>query len=344
MNGKPVFQVPAKTIINFKSDFGPKLLCDGLTFSTGLSCAYSCSFCYVEAMMRKSPQFETLRKEGKEFTEVVMRREGWEATMRQQLMGYRGTMGRKLRKSGELFAAESLAPPKVIYASPLVDVAANVELVKETIKACKMILELTDWHIRLLSKSNLLPMVAKGLGTESNAPGRVIYGVSTGTLDDGLAAAFEVGTAKVSKRIESVHWLQDHGFRTFGMICPSLPQRDYQQFTEEMTIALRIERMEHVWAEVLNVRGESMTRTTAALRAKGYEWEAAELERVSSGDAWEEYSRNTFLGHVWRIPGKQLRFLQYVNSRNYDWWKEREACGAVLLGAYAHERKEGQKV
>lgn len=327
MNGKPVIGVSAKTIINFQSDFGPKLLCDGLTFSTGLSCAFSCSFCYVEAMMRKSPQFAAVKAQGMEFTDVVMRREKWQDTLRSQLMGYRGS--NKYTPSDR----------RVIYSSPLVDVAANVELVKETIEACKMILELTPWHIRLLSKSNLLPMVAKGLGDAFNAEARVIYGVSTGTLDDKLAACFEVGTAKVSKRIESLHWLQDHGHRTFGMICPSLPQRDYKEFTESMVKALRIEHpmMEHTWAEVLNVRGESMTRTCKALRDAGYEWEASELERVSSGEAWEEYSRETFLGHIWRIPSKQLRFLQYVNKKNYAWWNDHRSSGAVLLGTYAKE-------
>lgn len=332
MNGKPVHSVAAKTIINFKSDFGPKLLCDGLTFSTGLSCAYSCSFCYVEAMMRKSPQFDALRKAGASFTDVVMRREGWQETMRSQLMGYRGS--KHFRESDR----------RVIYASPLVDVAANMDLVKETIEACSMILELTHWDIRLLSKSNLLPFVARGLVAKHGHDAflRVIYGVSTGTLDDGLAASFEVGTAKVSKRIESLHWLQDNGFRTFGMICPSLPQRDYRRFALEMAYALRVEKCEHVWSEVLNVRGESMGRTTTALREAGYDWEAGELERVASGDAWEEYSRNTFLGHSPLYPPGKLRFLQYVNSRNWSWWSERQGDGAVLLGSYAKERKEGE--
>ena len=35
MNGKPVFLVPAKSIINFDSGFRHKLLCDGLTFTAG---------------------------------------------------------------------------------------------------------------------------------------------------------------------------------------------------------------------------------------------------------------------------------------------------------------------
>ena len=35
MNGKPVHNVPAKSVINFTSAFEHKKLCDGLTFSTG---------------------------------------------------------------------------------------------------------------------------------------------------------------------------------------------------------------------------------------------------------------------------------------------------------------------
>ena len=54
MNGKPVIEVDAKTIVNFASNFSHKLLCDGLTFSSGSACAYSCAFCYVPDLMRKN--------------------------------------------------------------------------------------------------------------------------------------------------------------------------------------------------------------------------------------------------------------------------------------------------
>ena len=55
MNGKPVIEVEAKSIVNFASNFSHKLLCDGLTFSSGSACAYSCAFCYVPDLMRKNP-------------------------------------------------------------------------------------------------------------------------------------------------------------------------------------------------------------------------------------------------------------------------------------------------
>ena len=228
---------------------------------------------------------------------------------------------------------------RVIYASPLVDVAANMDLVQETIEVCRVILELTPWTIRLLSKSNLLPKIAAAL-SDPAIKSRVIYGVSTGTLNDDLAKAFEKGTPLVSKRIASLHWLQDHGFRTYGMICPSLPlatHNDYQEFAQECAQRLRADRLEHIWAEVINVRGESFTRTETALREAGFHAEADQLRAVSEGPdskpAWENYARATFDAHAKvyaNQPGK-LRFLQYVTKAATPWWDERRSQGAVLL-------------
>ncbi len=322
MNKKPVFTVPAKTVINFASEFEEKGLCDGPTFSTGSACAYSCSFCYVETQMNRNPHLEPVRKAGMAFEDVVVRREKALELIRQQLTGKDGTPKYKDPKDR-----------RVIYSSPLVDVAANMVLVKETVEVCKVILELTNWQIRLLSKSNLLPKVA----CEIPEPwkDRMIYGVSTGTLDDRLARAFEQGTPNVSKRIESLHWLQDNGYRTYGMICPSLPQDDYEKFARQMAAAIRVDRCEHVWAEVINLRGRSFKRTVEALERAGFSREAEQLTSVSGSgkkEAWEAYARATFEAHAKVIPAHKLRFLQYVTPDTRQWWSERKDQGAVVLG------------
>jgi DNA repair photolyase len=313
MNGKPVVNVPALSVVNFDSAFKHKLLCDGLTFSTGSACAYSCSFCYVPDLMRKNPHASNLAQP---FEQTVIRREGAIRAMVKQLKSAKG---------------RSLAQQKlVIYASPLVDVAANMELVSETVEACREILDYTAWDIRLLSKSNLLPKVAEQLIPRWKS--RVIFGVSTGTLGNDLAKAFEAGTPLVSKRIESLHWLQDHGYRTFGMICPSLPQLDYASFAQEMAAAIRVDRCEHVWAEVINLRGESFKRTLAALNAGGFHQEARILESVTNDKAaWENYARATFEAHCQVIPPSKLRFLQYVTKDSKAWWAARQGEGSVLL-------------
>lgn len=315
MNGKPVITVDAKSVINFGSAFGHKLLCDSLTFTTGSACAYSCSFCYVPDLMRKNPHRidMSLRHES-----IVIRRANAVRIAHDQLSF---ADGRK--------RFDDPTDQRVIYASPLVDVAANMDLVRETIEVCRVILERTHWHIRLLSKSNLLPRIAEALADHRD---RLIYGVSTGTLDDRLAQAFESGAPLVSKRLASLHWLQDNGFRTFGMICPSLPQADYERFAKAMHEAIRADRCEHVWGEVINVRGESMVRTLTALREAGYHAPAARLEHVSTDKAaWEEYARATFLSSAPLYRPGQYRFLQYVTASSRRWWEERVPQGAVLL-------------
>lgn len=104
-----------------------------------------------------------------------------------------------------------------------------------------------------------------------------------------------------------------------------------------MSQAIRVDRCEHVWAEVMNVRGESMKRTTEKLLAAGYKDEAEMVEAIAEDkDLWEGYARATFLNHALFIDGSKLRFLQYVNASNLSWWKEHEIEGAVLLGKAAH--------
>lgn len=330
MNGKPVYEVPAKSVLNLESGFAHKLLCDGPTFSLGSACAYSCSFCYVEDLMRKNPHWQSVvaQNPGSRFEDVVIRRSGAVEALRRQLTDSKGNP-----------RYCDMLDRRVIYASPLVDVAANMELVRETVEACLAILELTNWQIRLLSKSNLLPKVAELLGDKFNAASRVIYGVSTGTLDDFLAKAFEKGTPLVSKRIESLHWLQDRGYRTFGMICPSLPQKDYVAFFEEALAAIRADHCEHIWGEVINLRGDSFTKTIDAINTAGFGDLAEALRRVSTNkDEWENYARKTFEAGAALLRGKKgpdglpkFRFLQYVTATSRPWWASRQSDGAIML-------------
>ena len=231
---------------------------------------------------------------------------------------------------------------RVVYASPADDVAANMDLARQTVEACKLILVHTNWQIRLLSKSTFLPQIAAMLADWSFAArpdvyGRVIFGVSTGTFHEGAARAIEAGTPSVTRRIQSLHVLQDNGFRTFAMVCPSLPcesPADYAAFAKEAAARLRYDRCEHVWAEVINLRGESFKRTFAALREAGLEAKATAIDMVShDGDAWENYNRATFLAHakVCEPYVGKLRFLTYAKPSTRGWWEKHIARGAVIL-------------
>lgn len=340
MSRKPVLYRDAKTVLTLDSPkFQEKLLCDGLVFSAGDACAYSCTFCYVGPAMWKIDsrlinQYNESHGTSLGFQEVVIRRRDPLSLLRRQLLDAKGSP-----------RYADPADTRVVYSSTLVDVAGNMELLRETASLCNLLLEHTPWQIRLLSKSGLLHKLIADLLIPEKHHHRLIFGFSTGTLDDSVAAAIETGTALVSKRLKSLYWLQDRGLRTFGMICPSLPQQDYDRFSSEICDAIRIRRCEHVWAEVINLRGRSLISTLTALRQHGLTDEADRVAAVSgsgSSQPWEDYARATFAAHAAHIPQDKLRFLQYVNAGTVPYWSGRRRNGAVLLGIAA-EKLESSK-
>lgn len=335
MGRKPVVYRNAKTVLALKSEeFHEKHLCDGIVLNLGDACVYGCEFCYVEAAMRKSitPFLQSLNQSAGtsyDFPDVVIRRKNALKLLRGQLFD-----------SKEMPKFDDPNDNRVVFSSTLVDVAANMVLLRETADACNLLLDHTHFQIRLLSKSNLLHKLIADRMIPERHHQRIIFGFSTGTLDDRVAKAIETGTPLVSQRLKSLHWLQDRGLRTFGMICPSLPQSNYKDFSREICAAIRADQCEHVWAEVINVRGASLTKTLEALRRAKLVDEAAMLESVSGAGAkemWEEYARATFDAHAANIPPDKLRFLQYVAKGTDEWWAPKRDVGAVLIGKVAKE-------
>lgn len=325
-NGKPLFYIPARSILKLKSAFAEKKLCDGPTFSLGMACGAKCSYCYVESQLGRHPAILRIQKElGLAFADFAVEKENPLPLLRAELLN---------RKGAPKFDDET--DRRVVFSSPLVDVAANLPTARQTVAACRLILENTHWQIRLLSKFALLRMIAEELAPFRD---RVIYGLSTGTFNDALASAMEAHASSPTARLRVLHWLQDNGFRTFAMICPSLPQVDYTQFAREAAERVRVERCEHLWAEVLNLRGKSLKKTCAALISGGFEVESARVLGVSgkmNRGAWEEYARATFLAHAAVVPPEKLRFLQYVRPESLEWWRNQSPRGALLLGKAAH--------
>lgn len=323
MNRKPVLLRDAKTVLNCKNAaFKEKCLCDGITLNAGDACAASCAYCYVEAQLNK---LLSVPLNHRAHQDVVIRRTGAVDLLKSQLFAKHG----KKR-------FDDPHDNRVVYSSTLVDCAGNLTLARETAQMAVLIFENTNWQLRLLSKFNFLPQVVAWVPQCFHH--RLILGVSTGTLDDKVAAAIEKGTASVTKRIQSLHQLQDQGLRTFAMICPSLPQKDYIQFAHDMASALRIDRCEHVWGEVINLRGKSFQNTMQALIDAGLTAEAARLNRVfgpKSKPAWEKYARATFEAETTVVPASKLRFLQYVTAETAAWWASKVPQGAVLLGRHA---------
>ncbi len=323
VGGKPQYEIVVLIIVNFASKFAHKLLCDGWTYSLGSACHFRCTFCYVESIVRKHSQVKVLmaklREQGLEFEDVCIVRHDAIAIMREQLLKRR---------------AADMDTAGVVFTSPLVDCAATKAFALQTAEADRLILELTAKDIRHLSKGVNYRAIVEAVPAKHH--GRLIFGYSTGSLDDRTAAAIEVTTASPSRRLAELHWLQDKGFRTYGMACPILPRREYRIYAEEMVRALRVERLEHLWVEPLNLRPKALPRTRDALLVKGFREEAVLLEQVmGNAQSWEQYSRELFEAFAAVVPPEKLRFLQYVKPKTRDWWMARQAKGAVLLGAAA---------
>ena len=327
MAGKPVYEIHRREILKVNPEFTHKKLAGDYTFTTGDACVFSCAFCYVGSLFFREPILHAIRLEsGLSHCEIVVRRKDPFGILMSQLFDSWG----RPRFMGENEVG------KVIFASPNVDCAANLELCRETAEVCRILLTHTRWDIRLLSKSNLLPKIAEALADVPGARERMIFGVSSGTHDDALAASFEIGTAKVSKRIQSIRKLAETGWRCFGMLCPSLPGADLAGILKDLCI----DNLEHVWGEVINVRGQSFTNTINALTKGGFHEVANDLCRVcgpGTSAAWEQYSRDTFEHLAAIVQPEKLRFLQYCNSHSIEWWRAQESRGAICLGAAAKD-------
>ena len=339
MGNKPVlWRTNTRTVLADPSpEFGEKLLCDGIVVNMGDACAFSCTYCYVKGVVRKFAHhvvdlYNADAAAGAcgsrrplDFHEVVIRRANALRVLESQLV----------RRDGSPRYSDP-EDRRVAFTSSLVDPAPNMDLLRETAEACKLILQHTGWQIRLLSKSSLLAEIVKFIPPRHHH--RLIFGFSTGTIDDRTSRAIETGAPSVSKRIKALRWLQDRGFRTFAMICPSLPQENYDQFSRNVCEAICAERCEHVWAEAINVRPDAMPRTLEGLLREGLHKEAEMLRAVhgpGAGAAWEDYTRQTFLAHARNVPAGKLRYLQYVTNHSAGWWARMRTKGAVLLGADA---------
>lgn len=331
IGSKPVIFRDAKTVVTEDSlAFQEKKLCDGVVMNLGDACVFNCEFCYVDGEMRKidTPfikKYNQVHGTNCGFRDMVIRRRKDSAGGALAVLQDQITKGLDRRD-------EHL----VLYTSTSVEIAPNLELLEETAAACRLIFDNTAWDIRLLSKSPLTKRLVEKNMIPKKHHQRLIFGFSTGTLEDKVAQTIETGAPLVSERLAALEWLQKNGYRTFAMLCPSIPQKNYDAMSKALCDAVDINRCEHVWAEVINPRGAALKRTAAALDAAGFKVEAELVRSVTGAEnkvAWEEYARSTFMAHAKNIPAAKFRFLQYVSKTSRDWWATRQKDGAVLLGA-----------
>ncbi|MDR3405870.1 MAG: hypothetical protein P4L99_25520 [Chthoniobacter sp.] len=319
--GKPVLYVASSTTLNPNSGFNEK---GGLSTigvgNCGNACAFSCAYCSSGAVMERNPQSTILRVLGVSHEDVVVRRLGAVETARRQLTAADGTP--RFLTPGD---------SRIVEIASLVDPLPTPALAEETYRLAKVILELTHWRIRILTKSALLGKFARRFDEAERQ--RLLLGFSIGIPDDDVAKVVEKGTTFPSTRFRIHRELLAEGFRMFGMACPVLPVPDFRALAERIAEQIQPDRLEQVWCEAVNRRGDSLLRTTAALQRGGFTALAQRLAKVSRSEIlWEiEYNREAFLGFHGVIPEGKLAFLTYTNPSSEAWWSQYARDGAVLL-------------
>ncbi len=309
---KKQFQYSGKTGIAPSNGFKKKRLAD-LVVNIGNACEFSCSYCYVPDMPFHQPSIKELLRQGHR---------------REQFSNYRHTFNviKTVKKDLEKISPDDTS---VVLFCTTCDPCSNAVHTQTTIQASKLILEKSNLQIRILSKSDNILDVAKALADYKD---RVSYGLSTGTCLDEISRSIEVSASPIKDRVAALHWLQDHGYHTFGMICPVLPSEVGR--VRELLGQIRPEFCDNIWVEAINDKGRSLTNTLAALTSSGLDWHSYALRNVIKGkDSWRKYTQDLYRAFSHELGRKnsvkKLHFLQYTTKADRDYWSV--ASHAVCL-------------
>lgn len=118
---KPCFLIHSQQVIKSNPAFGHKKLCDGLTFTAGHACAFSCAYCYVPASLARNKRILAIKRNGDDLRsqDFVVEIANAPVIAREYL-----TVGGDLKTP----RFDDPSDKRVIFASPLVDVAGRAGL------------------------------------------------------------------------------------------------------------------------------------------------------------------------------------------------------------------------
>jgi len=313
-NKKQHLHYSGKTGIAVTKGFQKKLLAD-YAVNIGNVCEFGCTFCYVPAVTTKQKTVQDVLAKGYQFEEFSLYRD------RLNVLDY---VSKDLQKI-------SPEDTSTVFFCTTCDPCSTEKHANTSTEAIRLIVERSNLQVRVLSKSLLIKVIAQHLSAHKK---RVIYSLSTGTSIPEISAAIEENASPIAERVEALHWLQDSGYRTYGMICPVLPSEVSR--VDELLKQVRPDRCEHVWAEAMNVRGKSLVKTKEALAAANLEDHALELQRIlGTGNRknWIEYSKKLFLAFQSQMAAigqlDKLRYLQYVTAHDRDFFQGQ--TGAICL-------------
>jgi DNA repair photolyase len=158
-----------------------------------------------------------------------------------------------------------------------------------TLEALKILLEGTDYRIRVLTK-NAVVGKEEWVRFFDDHPGRFIVGLSIGTTDDAWSKRVEEFTSPPTSRLRALRMLQDAGVPTYGMLCPIFPDVLAAGTLESLIDEIRPAHCEHVWAEPFNDRQNwEAVREGYSKDSEGHRW-LSQVFGERRRDLWSDYA------------------------------------------------------
>ena len=207
---------------------------------------------------------------------------------------------------------------KTLVLSMLTDAFSPLTLADGTTeRALDMVMKGTSFRVRVLTKGAVVGSAA-WIERFRRWSGRVVVGLSTGTLDDDWASRAEIGTSSPHARLGALHRLQEAGVPTFGMLCPVFPDMLEGDRLEHLVDRIRPDLVEHVWAEPYNDRlNWRAVRSGYADGSAGWRWLTSVYERGRK-DLWSAYAAELYERLIAKARrdgwAHKLRFLLYEDQ------------------------------
>ena len=174
------------------------------------------------------------------------------------------------------------------------------------------------WTVRILTKN---AAVARDFDLVEQHRDRVLVGLSlTGTAEAcAILGIIEPNASPIAERIVALREAHARGLRTYGMLCPLLPEiADAPEKIDRLVELVAQCGAEEIFVEPVNARGPALRVTQEALDSHGYATEAAAIKRIRKREHWSRYVvemirlvQNSVQRHA---ALSQLRFLLYPSA------------------------------
>jgi len=291
------YQWQLKTGINKSKEFQKKGLAQ-FAVNCGLKCGHGCTYCSTGVMLRVHPAFKRIGVSPFENGYAII---DSETPQRVAL----DAKSKKQRGMVQLCTTVDAWAPE----------AQEYNLGRKCLEA---ILSETGWTVRILTKNasviNDFDLIEKHFD-------RVIVGLSiTATPEkSNIIKVIEPNASPIEERLDALRQAHNQGLRTYGMLCPLLPDiADSSEQIDQLVKSMVECGVEEIFAEAVNPRGRGLILTEQALLAAGFFSEAVAIRNIRKRQNWSNYVMH-LIKNIQRSVREyydisKLRFLQYPSG------------------------------